>query len=95
MNKEEIIKNIKSIIEDYGSFTTADVMADSSPCVNSMKGATQLAESFYKDKVEAVTYETRHDNEVGTEHIVYEDLDVDTLGQILKLAQDWKEQNEE
>lgn len=95
MTKAKLISEIKTIIKDYGSFTTADVLADSSPCVNSMKGATQLAESFYADKVEAVTYETRHDNEVGTEFIKYEELDKSTLEQILKLAQDWKEQNEE
>lgn len=93
--KTEIISKIKAIISDYGSFTTADVQADSSPCVNSMKGASQLAESFYQDKVEAVTYELQHDNEVGTTHIAYEDLDVDTLEHILRLAEDWKTQNEE
>lgn len=93
--KKKLILKIKAIIKDYGSFTTADVQAESSPCVNSMRGATQLAESFYKDKVEAVTYETKNDNEIGTDYIKYEELDKSTLEQILKLAEQWKELNEE
>lgn len=67
-------------------------MADSSPCVKSMKGSVQLAEHFYTNKVEAVTYETRYDNEIGSTTLKYEELDKDTLESILELAEEWEEQ---
>ena len=62
--KRTIIKKIKEIIREWGSFTTADVQANSSPCISSMKGVTQLAETFKLEGVEAVTYELKHDEEI-------------------------------
>lgn len=87
--KRTIIKKIKEIIREWGSFTIADVQASSSPCIASMKGATQLAESFNYEGVEAVTYELKHDEEIDSTKILYKDLDKDVLEEILYLAQDW------
>lgn len=90
MQKKTIIKKIKAIIKEHGSFTIADVQADSSPCIASMKGATQLAESFHYDKVEAVTYELKYDEEIDSDNIPYEDLKKDVLEEILHLAENWE-----
>ena len=91
MTKKELIKKIKTIITNYGSFTTADINAESSPCTGSLgRNAVQLAESFYQDKIEAVTYV--HDNEESSDYILYEDLKKDVLEEILELAETYKEQ---
>jgi hypothetical protein len=86
MQKRTMIKKIKSIIKEFGSFTTADIEAESSPCILSRKGINVLCESFYYDNVEAVTYD-RHDEEIETERINYEDLKKDVLEEILTLAE--------
>jgi hypothetical protein len=86
--KRTIIKQIKAIIKENGEFTTADVEANSSPSIASLKGVNQLAESFNYEKVEVVTYD-RNDDEVDSDYVRYEDLDKDVLEEILYLAQDW------
>ena len=89
MNKEEKISIIKSIIRDFGTFTIADVEADSSPCLNSLgKDTHQLAETFYEHKVEAITYV--HESEVDTDYITYEDLEPHIIEEILALANVWE-----
>ena len=90
MKKKIIIEKIEAIIENYGGFSTADVDADSSPCIGSLGGNTfQLAEYFSKNTVEAVIY--IHDCEETSEYISYEDLKVDVLKEILTLAKKWEE----
>jgi len=90
MTKKVMIEKIDAIISEYGIFTTADVSADSSPCINSMKGCVQLAERFDGNGVTAITYETRYDNEISEEDIPYEDLSGEVLKEILVLAREWK-----
>lgn len=94
MNKAEIIKNIKTIIEDYGSFNTAEVNAEQSPCIASLGKTCQLAEAFYKDKVEVVTY-TNDRDDGSSDYIAYEEIKVAQLKEILELAKQYKEQQEE
>jgi len=89
MNKEEKINYIKEIIKDFGTFTIADVEAESSPCINSMgKDAHQLLETFYEHKAEAVSY--IHESVVDTDYIEYENLSEETIEEILTLAQSWE-----
>jgi len=86
MQKRTIIKRIKTIIENYGSFSVADVEGESSPLINSMgKDNVILAERFTKDDVEGVTYV--HETVVGYCDYAYEDLSKDTLSDILVLAE--------
>lgn len=87
MQKRTIIKKIKAIIKEHGDFTTADVNAESSPCVLSRKGRNELCESFTYDKVEVVTYDS-NDEEIDSEQVLYEDLKKDVLEEILALAED-------
>ena len=86
MQKRTIIKRIKTIIENYGSFSIADVEGESSPLINSMgKDNVILAERFTKDDVEGVTYV--HETVVEYNNFDYEELSKDTLLEILELAE--------
>jgi hypothetical protein len=87
--KRTIIKQIKAIIKEHGDFTTAEINAESSPCVSSKPGRNELVESFNYDKVEVVTYD-RNDEEIDSENVHYEDLSKDVLEEILILAQNWE-----
>jgi len=89
--KEENITYIKKIINKYGSFTTADVEADSSPCIASVgngRNVSQLVESFYLGYAEVVTYV--HDTETNTDLVPYEDFDEDVIADIMSLTEDWE-----
>lgn len=91
MSKVTVITEIKNIIAEWGSFNTAEVNAESSPCIATLGQHTcQLAESFLAHKVEAITYV--HENETATDYIPYEDLKMDVLKEILKLAKNYEEQ---
>lgn len=87
--KELIIESIKAIIAEYGSFTTADVEATSSPVINSMsKDCHELGERFDMNGVNTIIYV--HETESGGGFVNYEELDENTLEEILLLAQDWE-----
>jgi hypothetical protein len=93
MKKANIIKKIKTIIENYGGFTTADVEATSSPVIKTLgKDTCMLAERFELHKIEAVIYV--HENETSSDYIKYEDLKTDVLNEILELAEQHKELQE-
>ena len=88
LNKQELIERITERIKDYGSFNIGEVYADCSPCVNSMSGnVVQLAEKFFVDHIEAVTY--ANDLEVSTCDIPYERLSPEVLQEIWELAEQW------
>jgi hypothetical protein len=89
MTKKSLIKKIQVIIKEFGSFTTADVSAESSPCIGSLGGTNQLAEEFYHDKTKVICYD-RNDNEVDEDNISYHDLKLDILEEIYILAQNWE-----
>jgi len=87
--KEKLISKIKAIIEEFGSFSTADVELDNSPVIaNIGKDNFQLAERFNSSGVVAVTYV--HETEVAEEEIDYEDLNKDVLDEILMIAENYK-----
>jgi hypothetical protein len=89
MQKRTIIKKIQAIIKEHGDFTTAEINAESSPCVYSKKGRNELCESFNYDKVEVVTYDS-NDEEIDSDDVLYEDLKKDVLEEILFLAEIWE-----
>ena len=93
MNKKQLITAIKNIIQNHGSFSIADIEAESSPVIASIgKDVHQLAESFNFDGVKAVTYV--HETETSEELIAYENLKKDILDEILTLAWDFEELSE-
>lgn len=87
MKKADIIKKIQAIITDYGTFTTADVQAESSPCVSSKKGRNELCETFSLDDVEVVVTD-KNDEEIDRVFVDYDTLEKDVLVEILALAED-------
>jgi hypothetical protein len=89
MKKEKLIAEIKKIIAKYGSFSTYDVEAISSPCVEEIgDDGYKLAESFNAESVDVVTY--IDDEERNAEITPYEDLTVEVLKEILLMAKKWK-----
>ena len=86
MNK---LKNIKRIVNTFGSFTIADLEGDSSPLINSMgKDNVQLAERFYDNGIDGITYV--HETEVSDDFIEYENLDDDVIDEINTLAENYE-----
>ncbi|GAB6119612.1 hypothetical protein [Dysgonomonas termitidis] len=92
--RTKYIKEIKEIIDQYGKFSTASIMADSSPIVKDDSYTTQLAEQFGADKVTLITYSKETDQEMGEEDVPYEKLSMKVLAKIHSLAIEWKEDNE-
>lgn len=88
--KKEIISQIRTIIENYGSFTTFDVDADSSPIIGTLGSAFMLAENFELNGVDGYLYLNGDENERDIEFILYENLSLDCLEEILLLAQSYE-----
>ena len=92
--KNNLIEEIKEIIDNYGAFGTGEVEASYSPSVPNQKGnLNHLIEYFNKDKVDVEVY----DDEVNLDSysLIYEELDLETLEYILELCQAWQEINSE
>lgn len=85
--KQIVIEKIKTIIKEWGSFNTAEVEADCSPCVNNIGRFTALAERF-GDDVEVVVY-NEDGNEMDSYSLEYEELTIDILNEILILADNY------
>jgi hypothetical protein len=92
MQKRTIIKNIKRIIDDFGSFDLSEINADSSPCVGTLGNFVGLAESFNKDEVNVSVYEpeSASSDPMDEYTIEYEKLDKDVLSEILIYCEEWE-----
>lgn len=90
MSKKEIIKKIKAIIEDYGSFGVGEVEADCSPNVQNRGNLVDLAEHFYFDKVTVNVYEDGESDCITDYTMRYEELSPYVLDEILILAEKYK-----
>jgi hypothetical protein len=85
MQKRTIIKNIKRIISEYGSFSVAEVEGESSPMVESIGSNVFLLAERFSQSVECeLVVGSRIEEYVDKE---YEDLSKDTLEEILYLAE--------
>lgn len=88
------MNKIEKIISKYWKFSTFDVEASTSPCINSIwKDTFQLAKYFYKNEIEAVTY--IKSNNVDRTMIKYMDLNEDIIDEILYLAEIFQNLKEE
>ena len=92
MQKRTIIKSIKKIINEFGSFDVNEIGDETSPCVGELGNYVGLAEYFKPTSVQVNVYvgcgfssdpEDEYD-------IRYEDLDKDVLEEILMLAEMWE-----
>jgi len=90
--KQKLIEKIKSIINEWGSFSVGEVEADCSPCVNSMGGLVALAEHFNAENVGIEVYEPTSFSSDSQESytMTYEELEVDVLEEILTLAEQYE-----
>ncbi len=83
-----MIDQINRFIELNGNFTTSDAEATCSPVISSVnKNHFVLAERFYKNSCEGFEYV--HETETGSDDYEYSELDLDTLYDILNLAEQW------
>jgi hypothetical protein len=89
MQKKKIIKRIKSIIENYGTFNIGEVGGADGICVNEMGNLVALVEYFNGTTVEVEVYETSSfsGDSISSYELTYEELDKDTLEQILFIAE--------
>ena len=85
MQKRTIIKNIKKIIDNYGSFNVGELESESSPIVESLGNTFVLAEGFDINNATLVTYV--NDIEVDENYVCYTALEKDVLAEILFLAE--------
>lgn len=95
ITKEDYIAEIKDIISDYGCFGVGEIEAESSPCINSDGGISELAELFNEKVVTVQKYEDKSDNYLSCYNIAYENLELHILMDIYKLALYWKAYNQE
>ena len=79
------LQNIKRIINTFGSFSIADLESYSSPIVESIGNTVILAERFYPDGVDVITYV--NETEIDEEYDWYENLNDDVIGEINILAE--------
>ena len=91
--KENVINQIKAIIKEFGSFTTADLRIESAPVILLTSEFTfVLAEKFDEDTVDAVSYV--NEMEISRDKIHYEKLDLSTLEEILLIAKEFESVSE-
>lgn len=92
--RAKYINEIKAVINQYGGFSTASVMADSSPITKDDACTTQLAEVFSAGTVTLITYSNETEQEIDEEDVPYDELSMGVLAEIHSLAISWKEENE-
>ena len=82
--KELVIKKIKTIINKYGSLMSGEVTPEGDVFYASIgENITALINEYLSDKVIIYVYDCRSANEIDDFAVPYEDLDVDTLKEIL------------
>ncbi len=93
--KTEKILRIKEIVREWGATTTAELEADSSPCISSSgtnkMNVSTLVEGFNLNNVKIVTY--NNETEIAEDNIPYENLTEDVIDDILYLLEDYDTDN--
>ena len=89
MQKKTIIKRIKSIIEKHETFSIGEVEGAEGICVNGMGNLVALAEYFNGTTIEVNVYDADSfsSDPIDDYELTYEELDKDTLEQILFVAE--------
>jgi hypothetical protein len=87
--KAILIKKIKSIIENYGTFSLGEVDGAEGICINEMGDLVALLEYFGTDVVEANVYKPSSfsSDSIETYNVKYEDLDIEVLKEVLFVAE--------
>lgn len=95
-SKQTIISEINEIIREYGTFSVADVEAESSPFLETKGKLTHLAEEFMDGTCVVCVYDptSYSSDEIDSYDEFYEEFSEEQLEYILELAQKWAEENE-
>lgn len=91
MQKQELLRKINNILQTCGDFSTGEIQADCSPCVESRGNLVHLVERF-STEAKVVVYNDEID--VDEYSIAYQELTTETLQQILDLCLEWQEINQ-
>ena len=89
-DKAKIIDRIQAIIKEWGSFTTADIMADCDVSIPSIGNHIHLANQFFHDKADVEVYEDGGSNEIDSYELSYRDMELEQLQEILEYAERWE-----
>jgi uncharacterized protein related to proFAR isomerase len=92
--RTETIKEIKSIIKEFGSFGVGELQTDSIS-IRAKGNLIHLAEQFKENEIEVEVYREGDSFSVDYYTLSYEELDEDTLEEILELCKEWEEGNNE
>ena len=89
MQKKTIIKRIKSIIENYGTFSIGEVDSANSILVNEMGNLVAVGEYFNSTTVEISVYNASSfsSDEIDSYELTYEELPKEVLEEILFAAE--------
>jgi hypothetical protein len=82
--KQDKIDSIVKTVKKFGTITTADCEASSSPCLNSIGDHHELVERFLEEGVEVSVY--INEMEVNTYNMPYENLSDEVLEEIFQLV---------
>ena len=89
MKKEKIIKQIKNIIANYGTFSIGEVDGADGICINGMGNLVALVEYFNGTTIEVNIYDANSfsSDPIDDYELTYEELDKEILEQILFVAE--------
>ena len=89
MQKRTIIKRIKTIIENYGTFNIGEVDGADGICVNEMGELVALAEYFNGTTIEVNIYDPNSfsSDPISDYELTYEELSKKLLEEILSVAE--------
>ena len=89
MQKRTIIKRIKTIIENYGTFNIGEVDGADGICVNEMGELVGLAEYFNGTTIEVNIYDPNSfsSDPISDYELTYEELSKKLLEEILSVAE--------
>jgi hypothetical protein len=88
--KKNLIVDIQKIIGEFGSFNTADIEADCDVSIPTIGNHIHLAGWFNYSDATVEVYENGGENEIDSYRLSYYDMDIDTLEEVLKYAQDYE-----
>jgi len=91
--KENIIKEIKEIINEFGSFTVSEISADHSPIIEAKGRLSHLVEEFNENDCIVYIYDpsTYNSDELDSYNENYDELEITQLEYILELSNRWIE----
>jgi len=89
MQKKTIIKRIKSIIENYGTFNIGEVDGADGICVSEMGNLVALAECFNSTDIAVNIYDPTgfSSDAIDDYELTYEELSKEVLEEILTIAE--------